>query len=60
MAKVDLPGASVNKDKRKQRIRGMRRAPDAAINVRGGNTERGANAETIPSPDGRRKRCVPK
>ena len=41
LLKQSLPGAKV-KDKRKQRIRGMRRAPDAAINVRDGNTERGS------------------
>ena len=27
---------------------GMRGVPDAAINVRGGNTERGASAEMVP------------
>jgi hypothetical protein len=32
---------------------GMRRVPDAAINVRGGNTERGASAETVPFSRGK-------
>ena len=32
---------------------GMRRVPDAAINVPGGNTERGASAETGPFSRGK-------
>jgi len=53
LLKQSLPGASVNKDKRKQRIRGRRRAPDAAINVRGSNTEGGASAEMVPFSRGK-------
>jgi hypothetical protein len=48
LLKQSLPGASVNKDKKKQCIWRMRGAPDAAISVRGGNTEGGASAEMVP------------
>jgi hypothetical protein len=43
-----LPGTSVNEGNKKQCTLGMRGVPDAAINVRGGNTERGASAEMVP------------
>jgi pimeloyl-ACP methyl ester carboxylesterase len=36
----------------------MRRAPGAAINVRGGNTERGQAPKRSPSPEGRRKKIL--
>ena len=55
-----LLGTSVNKSKKKQCIWGMRRAPDAAINMRGGNTERGQSLKRSPSPEGRRNRCAPR
>jgi len=42
------PATSVNKGKKNQCTWGMRRAPNAATNVRGGNTERGTSAEKIP------------
>jgi hypothetical protein len=50
----------VNMNDKKQRIWGMRGVPDAAINVRGGDTERGEpSAETSPfSTERRRNRCA--